>query len=73
VIKDPGISKLVDMLPALEKIQQDGRCLLLKGQFDEDVLILLKQKIDPCGFCIQPVVESLTQAQQLLPFYREWN
>jgi hypothetical protein len=72
VTKDLGGTKLSDMMPALLKIQQAGKPLIVKGEFDDADLKIMKGDLSPRGLCIQPVVGNLTEAQELLPDLRNW-
>lgn len=73
ITKDPGSARLLDMLPGLHKIQQAGKPLIVKGQFDQADLNLLKENLSLPGLCIQPVVKDISEAQKLLPFLRNWR
>jgi hypothetical protein len=72
VTKDLGGTQLSDMMPALLKIQGAGKPLIVKGQFDDADLELMKRHLSLRGLCIQPVVGNLTEAQELLPDLRNW-
>ena len=72
VTKDPGTAKIEKMMPALTRIQESGRCLVLKGQFNPDELAYTKAHLRPVGLCIQPVVDSVGEAKDQLPMYRSW-
>jgi len=73
VTKDQGGVKLEDMIPGLIKIQKAGKPLILKGQFDKNDFDLINRTISTSGFCIQPVVKNIAEAQELLPRIRNWN
>lgn len=73
VTKDPGGTRLSDMIPALVKIQQAGKPLIVKGQFDDADLNLLKCDLSVRGLCIQPVVGGLSEAEKLLTILRNWS
>jgi hypothetical protein len=73
VTKDPGTATLVKMMPALEKIQKAGRCLVLKGRFDQADLVFMKEKLSPVGLCVQPVVDGAEEAKAALDSYRTWR
>lgn len=60
VSKDEG-RDLEPILPALRKVQNAGKCLLLKGRLNNDDLTLIKKSLDVRGLCIQAVV--LTQKE----------
>ncbi len=72
VTKDPGTARLDKMMPALEKIQEAGRCLVLKGRFDQAGQALMKERLSPAGLCVQPVVDGVEEAKAALPSYRAW-
>jgi hypothetical protein len=72
VTKDLGSARLSDMMPALLKIQQAGKPLIVKGQFDDTDLDLMKRNLSLHGLCIQPVVSGPSEAQELLPSLRNW-
>ncbi|MCX6168465.1 MAG: hypothetical protein NTX65_03935 [Ignavibacteriales bacterium] len=67
ITKDPGTTILKDILPALHKIQEAGKPLIVKGQFDKEDFDQLKNQLSVRGLCLQPVVKSLTEAKELLP------
>ena len=72
VTKDVGSAILSEMIPALLKIQQAGKPLIVKGQFDDDDLDLLKKNLSLRGLCIQPVVGGLAEAEKMLPKLKKW-
>jgi hypothetical protein len=72
ITKDPGYSALADMIPVLLKIQETGKPLIIKGQFNSDDLKLIKRRLSPCGLCIQPVVRDIREGQKFLPILRKW-
>ncbi len=72
VSKDEGGIRIEDMLPSLVKIQEHGRCLLLKGRFSENDVAALKKALSPNGLCVQPVVPSIEHARAMLPSLRRW-
>lgn len=49
---------LPEYLPALERIQQAGRPLLLWGEIGEEDWALLENELQPAGLSIQPIVKS---------------
>ena len=72
ITKDLGSTRLSDMIQALQKIQQACKPLIIKGQFDDTDLDLMKRHLSLPGLCIQPVVGSLSEAEKLLPKIRNW-
>ena len=72
ITKDLGSTKLSDMIPALQKIQQAGKPLIVKGRFDDADLDLMKSHLLLPGLCIQPVVGNLSEAEKLLTKLRNW-
>jgi hypothetical protein len=66
VTKDPGGARMSEMMPALQKIQEAGKPLIVKGKFDGADLDLMKHQLSVRGLCIQPVVGSLSDAGTLL-------
>ena len=72
VSKDAGRTALPDMIPALKKVQQAGRPLIVKGQFNKYDIDLLKENLSVRGLCIQPVVRGLKEAEEMLPVLRKW-
>jgi len=72
ITKDSGYGAISDMIPVLAKIQKAGKPLILKGQFDANDLKLIKQRLSPCGFCIQPVVRNIQEGRKILPLLRRW-
>jgi hypothetical protein len=72
VTKDPGGTFLSEMIPALQKIQQAGKPLIVKGEFDDADIELMKRNLSLHGLCIQPVVNGISQAETLLPALRNW-
>lgn len=74
VSKDAGIDTIAAMLPELQKIQQAGKPLIVKGAFDDDDLQLIKANLSLRGLCLQPVVSNVKEAEQMLPRLRElWD
>lgn len=72
ITKDPGIAQLSEMMPSLKKIQDTGKPMILKGQFDKNDLQLMKSNLSLNGLCIQPVVKNLNEANLLLPELKSW-
>lgn len=70
--KDEGECSLQVMLPQLRYIQERGKCLLLKGRFDTEDLVQLKRRIAPVHLYLQPVVDSMEEARDMLPALRAW-
>ena len=70
--KDEGSATVEAMLPSLKSIQEAGRCLFVKGRFNDDDIALLKKNLRAKGLAIQPVVSSVEQAQEQLPKYFDW-
>jgi hypothetical protein len=66
VTKDPGGTQLSDMMPALQKIQNAGKPLIVKGQFDQADLKRIRNQLSVRGLCIQPVVGNQTEADEML-------
>ncbi len=73
VTKDMGSTRLSDMMPGLLKIQEAGKPLIVKGQFTDADLDFMKRNLSLRGLCIQPVVASLSEAENLLPSLRYWE
>jgi hypothetical protein len=63
VSKDEGV-ELRAILPQLRKIQEAGKCLLLKGRFSHADWDLVKQELDPRGLCLQAVVLDESEANE---------
>jgi hypothetical protein len=72
VSKDAGTINLAEMIPALQKIQQAGKPLILKGQFTGVDLQLIKENLSLRGLCLQPVVRDLQEAGQMLSVLQAW-
>ena len=61
VSKDEGV-ELSRILGSLRRIQEAGRCLILKGKFSRGDLDIIKRDLDYRGLCIQAVVKSPEEA-----------
>lgn len=61
VSKDEGV-ELKAILPQLKKIQEAGRCLVLKGRLNREEADLLKKNLDFRGLCVQAVVRDQTES-----------
>ena len=48
---------LAEEIPYLQKVQDAGRCLLLRGQYTPQDLELVKNHLDPAGLAVQTVLE----------------
>jgi hypothetical protein len=72
VTKDPGGTRLPDMMSAMLKIQEAGKPLIVKGRFDDADLNLMKSDLSGRGLCIQPVVGGLSEAEKMLTILRNW-
>jgi hypothetical protein len=58
----PPIDKL---LPYLQRIQEAGRCLILRGSFNEDELRQVVDGLEPNGLYLYIMVESMEEARAL--------
>lgn len=72
VSRDEGHCRWEDILPQLQRIQNCGKNLVIKGRMSGDENTALKKWLHPCGLCIQPVVDSLEEAKKMLPKIRRW-
>jgi len=63
VSKDEGV-ELGFVLSGLKKIQEAGKCLVLKGRLNREELQLLKKNLDFRGLCVQAVVRDQDEADQ---------
>jgi hypothetical protein len=61
VSKDQGVD-LMSILPGLKKIQDAGKCLVLKGKLSRDDMGVIKSSLDFRGLCIQAVVLDQKEA-----------
>lgn len=74
ISKDDGNTGLENMLPALQRIQKEGKCLLLKGRFNARDCDIIKQRLDKQGLCVQFVVDAKEEAEEILKLMKEvWN
>ena len=64
VSKDEGV-ELPGLLDSLHRIQEAGRCLILKGRVTPDDLEMIKRELDFRGLCIEAVVESPEEAESV--------
>ncbi len=64
VSKDEGV-ELKPILPQLKKIQEAGRCLVLKGRMNREELDLLKKNLNFRGLCVQAVVRDQKESDDL--------
>jgi hypothetical protein len=64
VSKDEGVA-LEPIIPSLLKVQDSGKCLLLKGRLNRMDLQILSENLDFRGLCIQAVVLSQHEADDL--------
>ena len=69
VSKDEGV-ELEKVLPALLKIQKSERCVMLKGKLSDNDLLVIKERLDFSGLCIQAVVEGPEEADAVLGMFR---
>ena len=72
ITKDPNVVSLNIMLPALHKIQEAGKPLILKGQFNKEDFDQIQHQLSFRGLSLQPVVTSFTEAKKILPRLRNW-
>jgi len=70
--KDEGNRTWRDMLPELRRVQENERCLLIKGRLEPEDVVQLKQQLTPRGLCVEPVVDSVGEAKEMLPALRSW-
>ena len=68
VSKDQGVD-LMSILPGLKKIQDGGKCLVLKGRLNSEDMRIIKSSLDFRGLCIQAVVLEQKEADD---FYAEF-
>jgi hypothetical protein len=65
VSKDQGVD-LEKILPALNRIQEAGKCLLVKGRLNSADVHTMKKNLDYRGLCIQAVVLDQKEADDFL-------
>ena len=65
VSKDEGVN-LKTVLPALQKIQADKKCLLLKGRFTHDELQIITTNLDFRGLCLQALVLNEEEVKEFI-------
>lgn len=70
--KDEGDRTWGDMLPQLRRVQESERCLLIKGRLEPEDVADLKRELAPRGLCVEPVVDSVEEAKDMLPVLRSW-
>lgn len=73
ITKDPNVVSIEVMIDALVKVQESNKPLVVKGQFSKDDYTLLKNNLRQEGLCIQPVVKSIDEVNELLILLRDWN
>lgn len=62
---DVGGPSLKEVLPSLKKIQKSGKCLVIKGVWEEELIALAKRELNPRGLCLQAVVDNVNEAKNL--------
>lgn len=73
---DEGGARCEDVVDSLKKIQNAGKCLVIKGVMDKQSTSLVREKLSIRGICLQAVVSNLDEAkklQDILASYDEWN
>jgi len=73
VTKDPGGLTISEMISSLQKIQERGHPLIVKGQFNNNEISLMKEKLTTRGLCIQPVVSSHKESETMLQALENWG
>ena len=55
---------LAQEIPYLQKVQQAGRCLLLRGNYSPEELGLIKKELNPSGLAVQTVLYNADEAER---------
>ena len=64
ISKDDGFEDMNRLVRSLQKIQARQKCLILRGVFSVEELVLIRQMVSPTGFCIHSVVKTKQQASE---------
>ncbi len=71
--KDVGGMSVEEMLPYLVRVQEEGKCLLIRGMLDADDLSLIGRHLLPQGLYLQCVTEPSGTAAVREAFDRVWR
>ncbi len=64
VSKDEGDTKLEDILEGMKKIQNAGKCVLVKGKFNRDDIELMGKHLDKRALALGCVVSDIKEADE---------
>jgi len=64
ISKDDGFEDMNKLIQSLQKIQTRVKCLILRGVFSAEELLLIRRNVSPAGFCIHSVVKTRLQADE---------
>jgi hypothetical protein len=63
--KDAVGMSFAEMLPYLKRVQEDKRCLLIRGILTENDLKLVKENLSPAGLLLQVVADNAAEAGKM--------
>jgi len=63
--RDVGEMDLVQLIPYLKRIQENGRRIFLRGPLDRDDFALVAKNLSPVGLMVQSVVGTTEEAREL--------
>lgn len=70
--KDVGGSTIEKELPYFERVQAEGKRLLIRGKLDRDDLVSLRKHLSPNGLYLQVVVETVEETRAMREFFEAW-
>ena len=71
--KDVCGTALNEMMPYLIKIQQNKRCLLLRGSFTKEDLFLIKNNLSPVGLYLLTVMNNVSKMKDINNYVNNIN
>ena len=74
ISRDEGYGDVVRLVAAVQQTQAAGKPVVLKGRFALTDITRIVSDVPPRGFCLQAVVDSLPEAEEMFRHLRSaWN
>ena len=70
---DVGGPPLKEVIPSLKKIQESKKCLVVKGDWEEESINLVRKELNPRGLCLQAVVDNMNEVKKLQDIFAKYD
>jgi len=72
ISKDDGAATMEILLPGMLQARKKGKPVVVKGRFSIDDIDMMRSYLSPNGLCIQPVVDTVAEAREMMAYLTRW-